>query len=453
MNDSEIKLIVLDMFCGAGGTSTGILKDPRAKVIICINHDENAIKSHAANHPECHHFTEDIRHVKLEELRKLVNEAKIKYPNALFAAHASLECTFFSNARGGGPKDADSRSLAEDMFRYRDYLQPDIFTIENVREFLDYGPLDENDNVIKDRKGEYYDLWIKNMCNHDEYSYDYKILNAADYGAYTTRKRYFGIFSKNKEHITFPTVTHFKDRNYKQVKDILNIQDKGKSIFNRKKPYVDPTLNRIINGLKAYKEPYLICYYGNGKNYHTIKKPSVTLTTKDRLSLVTPFILRDYTKGYLSSIKEPAGTLLTIPKINVVTPTFLLNPQWGNDTGKSVYKPCFTLIARMDKAAPLLVQSQRKDSIKANILYSDTDSDKMKELKDYMNENDISDIYMRPLKIPELLQIQGFPKDYALIGTQTQQKKYIGNSVETTVMHKWIESIINKIEQYDTQYN
>lgn len=61
-----MKLLYIDLFCGAGGTSTGVENarhDGRqcAKVIGCVNHDANAIASHAANHPDALHFTEDIR--------------------------------------------------------------------------------------------------------------------------------------------------------------------------------------------------------------------------------------------------------------------------------------------------------------------------------------------------------------------------------------------------------
>lgn len=56
----------------------------------------------------------------------------------------------------------------------------------------------------------------------------------------------------------------------------------------------------------------------------------------------------------------------------------------------------------------------------------------------------IGDIKMRMLKIPELLKIQGFPNEYKLQGTQTEQKKYIGNSVHPLVVKKWIESIAER---------
>lgn len=132
-----IKLLYIDLFCGAGGTSTGVenarYSDERcAKVIACVNHDANAIASHAANHPDALHFTEDIRTLELSHLVEHVKRMKKIYPDALVVLWASLECTNFSKAKGGQPRDADSRTLAEHLFRYIEVINPDYIQIERV---------------------------------------------------------------------------------------------------------------------------------------------------------------------------------------------------------------------------------------------------------------------------------------------------------------------------------
>ena len=119
---SNIKLLYIDLFCGAGGTSTGV-ENARlhgrkcAKVIACVNHDKNAIKSHQANHPETLHFTEDIRTLELTPLVMHLERKRKYYSQAQVVLWASLECTNFSRAKGGMPRDADSRTLAEHLFR------------------------------------------------------------------------------------------------------------------------------------------------------------------------------------------------------------------------------------------------------------------------------------------------------------------------------------------------
>ena len=323
---------------------------------------------------------------------------------------------------------------------YISILKPDFFSVENVREFLKWGPLDAHNMPIKALEGTIFNAWVDEIKSlNSTYEMEYKILNAADYGAYTTRKRLFILFSEKAAHITWPVVTHFKGSNYKPVKEVLNFQNIGNCVLTRKKALSEATLERIYNGLRVYKKQYTITYYSTGKNHQSIEEPSPTLTTKDRVSIIMPFMLRDFTKGYLASVEDPSGTLLTIPKSNIVT-AHLLNPQWGNSSGKSIEEPSFTLIARMDKAPPYLVVSTAGTF---SIAIDPSDSYYTKKIKQYMIDNQIAQLTIRPLEIPEMLQIQGFPKNYQLVGSLTEQKKYIGNSVETTVMHKWIESVIN----------
>lgn len=210
-----MKLLYIDLFCGAGGTSTGVENarhDGRqcAKVIGCVNHDANAIASHAANHPNALHFTEDIRTLELSPLTAHIAEMRRQYPDAFVVLWASLECTNFSKAKGGQPRDADSRTLAEHLFRYIEAINPDYIQIENVEEFMSWGDLDENGKPISKDAGRLYQQWVSNVCGYG-YRFAHRILNSADYGAYTTRRRFFGIFAKESLPIVFPEPTHSKD--------------------------------------------------------------------------------------------------------------------------------------------------------------------------------------------------------------------------------------------------
>lgn len=148
-----IKLLYIDLFCGAGGTSTGVehakLGDEKcAKVIACVNHDPNAIASHASNHPDALHFTEDIRTLELGPLKEHIGWCRHYHPHARLVLWASLECTNFSRAKGGMPRDADSRTLAEHLYRYIDAIGPEYIQIENVEEFMCWGDLDENGKPV-----------------------------------------------------------------------------------------------------------------------------------------------------------------------------------------------------------------------------------------------------------------------------------------------------------------
>lgn len=591
------RLLYIDLFCGAGGTSSGVEKafangDKCAEVVACVNHDPNAIASHAANHPHTLHFTEDIRTLELSPLVSHLENKKHENPGALVVLWASLECTNFSRAKGGMPRDADSRTLAEHLFRYIEALNPDYILIENVEEFMCWGELDENGKPVSKDKGSSYLRWVRHVRQYG-YDFDWRILNAADFGAYTSRKRFFGQFARKGLPIAFPVPTHAKEveenslfhvyEKWKPVREVLDLDDEGSSIFEKKKPLCERTLERIYAGLVKFvaggkkqheawilkynsmnrqgnysppslDEPcpvvatqnrlgmvkcrflskqfsgrpddknisverpagsittvdhhafitayyggadhnysldrpsavvttrarfgfvnpqFLSAFYGNGHN-SSVEKPSPTVTTKDRLAMVQPkFILNYRFNNTGSSIDEPAPTICTVgqigvancqfldnqygkgtpsevdspspsvvgrPKQNLVSAQYLMNPQYQSDGG-SIDKPCFTLIARMDKMPPYLISTEKGIGI---AIYED-DSPMTKKVKEFMAMYGIVDIKMRMLKIVELKRIMGFPEDYTLIGTQAEQKKFIGNAVEVNMSRVLCEALYLKL--------
>ena len=140
-NCKDFKIFAIDLFCGAGGETTGIEEaeingEKVAKVVICINHDKNAILSHNANHPDCLHFTEDIRNFDMNTAIFVVKQIRKWHSKSKILLHASLECTNFSKAKGGCSRDADSRTLAEHLFRYIEAINPDYIQIENEEEIM-----------------------------------------------------------------------------------------------------------------------------------------------------------------------------------------------------------------------------------------------------------------------------------------------------------------------------
>ena len=524
-------LLYIDLFCGAGGTSTGVNSarlngEQCAEVIACVNHDANAIASHASNHPDALHFTEDIRTLELSPLIAHLESCRQQNPGALVVLWASLECTNFSKAKGGMPRDADSRTLAEHLFRYIEAIKPDYIQIENVEEFMSWGEVDENGKPVSMDKGKSYTRWVRNVKKYG-YKFDHRILNAADYGAYTSRKRFFGIFAKAGLPIVFPEPTHCKEgsttlfgnlKKWKPVKDVLDFEDEGNTIF-REKPLSEKTLERIYAGLIKFvaggKEAFLVkwnsmsrtgkyqapgidepcptvatqnrlgvakvsflskqysghpeskntsidapagsitcidhhafvsAYYGNGQN-HSCEAPSPTLTTKDRLALIQSecFIDMQYGNGTAASVETPANTVTTNPKFNLVTVKrfYLMNPQYKS-AGGSVDNPCFTLIARMDKMPPYLVDTETGEAV---IEVYSTDSPMTAKIKEFMALYGIVDIKMRMLKIPELKKIMGFPEDYVLVGSQADQKKFIGNAVEVTIARAWCEALCEQLSR------
>ena len=512
--EENIRLLYIDLFCGAGGTSTGVEKATHhgnkcAKVIACVNHDPNAIASHAANHPDAVHFTEDIRTLELSPLLQHLQREKAEYPNAYVVLWASLECTNFSKAKGGMPRDADSRTLAEHLFRYIEAINPDYIQIENVEEFMSWGDMDEHGHPISKDKGRLYMRWIYNVQKYG-YDYAYRILNAADYGAYTSRKRFFGQFAKKHLPIAFPEATHSRtgDSNglfgsyqkWKPVRDVLDFKDEGESIFGRKKPLVEKTLERIYAGLIKFVagmsqrefSAFIVKYNSMNKsgNYvaPSIDEPCPTVATQNRLGVAqvhflskqysgnpadknisidgpagtltcidhhalvsSQFLDMQYGNGTPSSVDAPAPTATTNPKYQLVTAEqvdqksyYLMNPQFASKGG-SIDDPCFTLIARMDKMPPYLISTEKGIGIEVY----ETDSPMTKKIKEFMAMYSIVDIKMRMLKISELKRIMGFPVDYVLKGSQSEQKKFIGNAVEVGMARVLCEALCNRLDEIE----
>ena len=430
-----IKLLYIDLFCGAGGTSSGVNSaildgQPCAGVIACVNHDANAIASHAANFPDALHFTEDIRTLELSPLIRHLALCRAKNPDALVALWASLECTNFSKAKGGQPRNADSRTLAEHLFRYIEAIDPDYIQIENVEEFMSWGPLDEQGRPMSKDKGRSYVRWVNNVKKYG-YEFDFRILNAADFGAYTSRKRFFGIFAKKGLPITFPEQTHCKTGTsdlfgtmpkWKPVREVLDFEDEGKSIFTREKPLSEKTLERIYAGLIKFvaggKDAFMIKYNSmsqRGKYVPpSLDDPCPTVATQGRLALAkVAFLDMQYGNGKPASIETAAGAVTTNPKHHLVTVKFgIMDTNFGN-----------VAIEIYESDSPMTVK-----------------------IKEFMPLYNIIDITMRMLNIQELLLVMGFHEDYVLIGTQADQKKFIGNAVEVTIARAWCEALCAAIK-------
>jgi DNA (cytosine-5)-methyltransferase 1 len=485
----------VDLFCGAGGSAEGILNSDVAEVKWAINHDQIAIDSHAANHPEAEHFNEDVIDFDVTRLPKKINFFWM-----------SSECTHYSCAKGGDSRCPDSRTLPEQLFRYADWCNPDVIFVENVKEFLTWGPLRQQldkdgkpmfkngkafmvPDTDADKLGIYYKQWVKSLREMGYVNYRWKLLDAADFGAYTSRVRYFGIFTKPGIKIRFPSPTHHKTgvagyQKWKAVKQVLDFEDKGKSIFGRKKPLSENTLARIYAGLEKFRVKdenefitittvdgkslvYLMKYHGKGENILSPDAPSSTITTKDRLGLIQciPFLTKQYNSNGKpeynnSSVDKPAGSLTTNPKLALVSPeqfimkyhfganptrlnevaqtimakrdTYLLSPEGfmmnHNYNNKPSYleNPCPTLLASRKHFYLVQMELGRSDLNEKQSMYT-------KSIIEFMSRHGIADIKMRMLKVSELKKIQGFPENYILKGSETLQKKFIGNSVHPIV--------------------
>lgn len=358
--EAAVRFLYVDLFCGAGGTTTGLMQATDAAghkiclVIACVNHYPVAIQSHRANNPGVVHFTEDMRTLNLTHLRSLCRQARRRYPAAKLVLWASLECTNFSNAKGGLPRDADSRTLADHLPRYVEALNPDYVQIENVREFMAWGPLDANGKPLSRKNGRDWLRWRRDMCQAGGgYTDRWQMMNSANYGARTSRERLFGIFAKAGLPVAWPAPTHARKasaggklsdtafthlQQWLPVRDCLDLSNEGTSIFERKIPLVENTLLRIYAGLQKFvtkdRQAFITKgYSGDPASMNIpVEGPAGTITTKDSQSLV---LVKYYGTGGASSGNEPAGTITTKDRFGLC----FISHQYGNGHNDGLDRP------------------------------------------------------------------------------------------------------------------
>lgn len=262
---SRRKILVADLLCGAGGSSTGCaraLRDLGLEMeLVCVNHWGVAIETHKKNHPEARHYCQDISTVRPHII---VPEG---YLDLLMA---SPTCTHHSVARGGKPTSDQQRSDPWHIITWLTELRVKRMIIENVWEFIGWGPVDpRTGKPIKSRKGEYFRAWIDTIRRLG-FEPEWRKLNAADFGDATTRQRFILMARSDGKTVSWPTPTHRRKvenelffpgiKPWRPARDIIDWNLKGKSILNRKKPLAPKTLARIYAGAVKFgwPEPFLV---------------------------------------------------------------------------------------------------------------------------------------------------------------------------------------------------
>ncbi|HEX4302865.1 MAG TPA: DNA cytosine methyltransferase [Rhizomicrobium sp.] len=256
------KILVADLLCGAGGSSTGAEKALKTlgleMELVCLNHWPTAIKTHELNHPKARHYVQDIATVRPH---LIVPEG---YLDLLMA---SPTCTHHSVARGGKPTSDQQRSDPWHIIPWFTELRVKTAIIENVWEFTSWGPVDtRTGKPILSRKGEYFRAWVDTIWKLGATSVEWRKLNAANYGEATTRQRFIMKIRFDGKSMAWAPLTHHKREEgkldlfpgmkpWRPAREIIDWKLKGKSIFNRKKPLAAKTLARIYAGAVKFNWP------------------------------------------------------------------------------------------------------------------------------------------------------------------------------------------------------
>lgn len=465
-----LDLVTVDLFCGGGGTSKGFEWALGKPPTVAVNHDPAAIEMHAANHPSTIHRREDV-------LAVVPHDAIGGRP--VDALWASPDCRHHSRAKGGKPVEKDIRGLAWVVVRWAREVRPRVIFLENVPEFTGWGPLYPEDHPdpklrnrpIPERRGETFAEFVGQLRALG-YVVEHRVLNCADFGAPTARKRLFMVARSDGRPIVWPEPTHGPGRPlpWAWVADCIDWSIPSLSIFATReearawaaatgadgvpvRPLADATLRRIAAGIVRYvlddPDPYIapgpvaatMVHTGNGEREgqaprtYDIRRPLGTVVASgQKHALVSAFLAKHYGGVVGHRLDRPLGTVTAIDHHSLVAAH--LTKFYGRSTGADVRGPSPTVTGRPHAG---LVSA-----FLCAYYGSERDGQGVKEPARTVTGTDrfglvtvtidgepwvVTDIAMRMLQPRELARATGLPDDFVLTGTKKEQVGRIGNMV------------------------
>lgn len=305
--------IIVDNFAGGGGASTGIELATGRPVTIAVNHDPDAIRMHKANHPYTTHYQESVWDI---------DPCEVCAGRPVGLAWFSPDCKHFSKAKGGKPVSRNIRGLAWIVLKWAGMVKPRVIIVENVEEFQTWGPV-RRGRPVKARQGETFARWKEQLAALG-YMIEHRSLIAADYGAPTTRKRFFLIARCDGQPIVWPEPTHApldslevrsgQKKPWWSAAEIINWDIPCPSIFASKnevkawygvsavRPLADNTMRRVARGLNRFvlreANPFIVqCNHG-GERFRgqTIHEPMQTITGKHGYGVIAPCLIQYHTE-------------------------------------------------------------------------------------------------------------------------------------------------------------
>lgn len=462
--------LIVDLFAGGGGTSTGIEMAFGRSPDIAVNHDHAAILMHQTNHPHTMHYQENVWDV---------NPRKVCKGQHVALLWLSPDCKHFSKAKGATPVDKHIRGLAWTAVWWPCAVRPDVIILENVEEFQTWGPLKDGRPDI-DQKGRTFQSFI-HALKAQGYEIEWRELRACDYGAPTIRKRFYLIARCDGDPIIWPKPTHAHPdsievrcgmlKPWRTASEIIDWSIPCPSIFERTRPLAENTMKRIARGLQKFviedpdpfivpsdvgiappyimvnndnnvpsglKEPvrtvttgnrnflvmpYLTQYHsyeGDGTRGQTLKDPILTVDSSNRYALTCAFLSKYYAGGYNGAgadLTAPTPTI-TVRDHNALITSHLIK-LYGTSIGSDMRHPLPTVTAtgqHIGEVRAFLIKyyGQGIGQPLTAPLDTITARDRFGLVMIHGEPWQIADIGMRMLTPRELFDAQGFPHDYII---------------------------------------
>lgn len=386
MSGAQISIwdeMIVDSFAGGGGASTGIELATGRVVDIAINHDPDAILMHKTNHPHTKHYQASVWDV---------DPVEVCGGKRVGLLWASPDCKHFSKAKGGKPVEKKIRGLAWIVLRWAGTVHPRVIMLENVEEFQTWGPVRKG-KPVKKLAGKTFHRWLEQL-EALGYAVEWRELVAADYGAPTTRKRFFLIARRDGRPIVWPEPTHApadspevkagRKKPWRSAAEIIDWSLPCPSVFdtreeikakyglNAQRPLRPNTMRRVARGVDKFvirsASPFLVVVNHSGEfRGQEIGEPLQTITAKHGYGVAAP-VMAPLT---MHNNENATGTAITEP-VNTITGTgagghkMLITPamiqyhteQTERVRGQDVGEPLMTIDAsnRYGLAAASLVK-------------------------------------------------------------------------------------------------
>lgn len=479
--------LVVDLFAGGGGASTGIEQAIGRPVDIAVNHDPEAVSLHTANHPQTRHFCSDVFEV---------DPLTVTEGQPVGLLWASPDCKHFSKAKGGKPVSKKIRGLAWVVIKWAMLTKPRVICLENVEEFQTWGPLGPDNRPCPERKGLTFQRWKKQLENLG-YKVEHCELRACDYGAPTIRKRLFLVARCDGLPIVWPTSTHAKPdakgkvpagmKPWRTAADCIDWSIPAPSIFERNKPLADATCRRIAKGIMRYvveaEQPFIVPGVaatlvqtgygerpGQAPRVPGLAKPLGTVVAGQKHALVQAFLTKFRASSVGTAADEPVHTVTAggTPKrpstgntMGLVTANLIhMGHGEGKEGGKrwshgirDVQDPLNTITAQGAAAGVVhsfLVKYYSEggqDAACTDPMHTIPTKDRMGLVMVRGEPYAIVDIGLRMLTPRELYRAQGFPDSYVIDTgaagepiTKTAQVRMCGNSVCPPLSHALVKA-------------
>ncbi|WP_336816824.1 DNA cytosine methyltransferase [Burkholderia gladioli] len=357
--------LIIDNFAGGGGASSGLERAFGRPVDVAINHDAEALAMHAANHPHTAHYCESVFDV---------DPVAITGNQPVGLIWLSPDCKHFSKAKGGKPVSKKIRGLAWIALRWAATVKPRVIMLENVEEFVTWGPLGADGRPCPKHRGRTFRSFV-NALQRQGYTVDHRELRACDFGAPTIRKRFFLVARRDGLPIVWPTPTHGDPKGaavragklapWRTAADCIDWSIPCPSIFERDRPLKDATMRRIARGIMKFvvnsADPFIVSYYSNDARFRgaATDVPLGTTTTANRFAVVVPTVMHITHQGddRTRPADAPLATITTAKRgEQALVAATLIQTSYGERPGQAprvpgLGKPLGTVVAGGTKHA------------------------------------------------------------------------------------------------------